>query len=46
MLAPICVLLAAFAAAGPLDLPKGDVKVELEETIPGPGFSRFTTNLE
>ena len=33
------LLFAACAAAGPLDLPKGDVKVEVVQTIPGPEWT-------
>ena len=39
MLALAAVLLGAFAAAAPLDLPKGDFKVEVAETIPGPEWT-------
>jgi dienelactone hydrolase len=39
MIALAAVLLAGAAAAGPLDLPKGDFKVEVAETIPGPEWT-------
>jgi pimeloyl-ACP methyl ester carboxylesterase len=39
MIGPALILFAAAAVAGPLDLPKGDFKVEVERTTPGPEWT-------